>query len=79
MQLVQHGQRNMSKEIGYADWDKVVKACEKEFELIDKTTISMNVAEQCQRATHKLAIEERDKFPKPEPEEKAKTEEKPKA
>ncbi len=58
----------MSKEIGYEDWDIVVKACEKEFALIDKTRISMDVAEQCQRTTHKLALEQRDKFPEPEKE-----------
>ena len=68
MQAVLHGQINMNKDIGYADWDKVVKACEKEFELIDKTRISMDVAERCQRVTHKLALKERDKFPKPDDE-----------
>ena len=56
----------MSKEIGYADWDKVCKACEKEFDLIDKTRISMDVAEQCQKITYKLALKERAKYPEPE-------------
>ena len=72
-QAVHHGQRTMSKEIGYADWDVVVKACEREFSLIDKTRISMNVAEQCQRVTYELAKKERAKYPEPEaePEEKA--------
>lgn len=65
MQVVQNGERNMSKEIGYEDWDKVVLACEKEFELIDKTTISMNVAEQCQRVTYEFAKKERAKYPEP--------------
>lgn len=58
----------MSKEIGYTDWDKVCKACEKEFDLIDTTRVAMNVAEQCQRITYKLALKERAKFPEPEPE-----------
>jgi len=61
---VQHGQRTMSK-IGYADWDVVVKACEREFGLIDKTRISMTVAEQCQKVTHELALKERSKYPEP--------------
>ena len=68
MQAVRIGQRNMSKEIGYADWDVVCKACEREFELIDKTRISMDVAEQCQKTTYKLALKERAKFPEPETE-----------
>lgn len=61
----------MSKEIGYLDWDKVVKACEKEFELIDKTRISMNVAEQCQKVTYDLALTERGKYLEPEKEEES--------
>ena len=65
MLVVHHGQRTMSKEVGYEDWDKVVKACEKEFDLIDNTTKAMDVAEQCQRATYELAKKERAKFPKP--------------
>jgi len=56
----------MHKNIGYADWDVVVKACEKEFSLIDKTRKSMDVAEQCQRVTYKLALKERAKYPEPE-------------
>ncbi len=68
MQAVQHGGRIMSKEVGYEDWDKVVQACEKEFELIEKTRISMSVAEQCQRVTHALAVRERGKYPKPKKE-----------
>ena len=70
MQVARPGERTMSKEIGYEDWDKVCKACEKEFELIDQTRISMNVAEQCQRVTYNLAVKERDKFPKPKEEKK---------
>ena len=58
----------MSREIGYEDWDKVCKACEKEFDLIDNTRISMSVAEQCQRVTYEKACKERDKFPKPKEE-----------
>ncbi len=65
MQVVQIGERNMSKEIGYEDWDTVCVACEKEFELIDRTRISMSVAEQCQRVTYELAKKERAKYPKP--------------
>ncbi len=65
--------KTISKEIGYKDWDIVCKACEKEFELIDKTRISMSVAEQCQRATYALALLERDKFPKPKEEKKIPT------
>ena len=65
MQAEHHGERNMSKEIGYADWDVVVQACEKEFALIDKTRTSMSVAEKCQRATYELAKKERAKYPKP--------------
>lgn len=68
MLVVQHGQRTMS-ELGYKNWDVVVKACEKEFDLIDRTRISMDVAEQCQRVTYKLALKERDKYPEPEKEE----------
>ena len=64
-QAVHHGQRTMSKEIGYADWDVVVQACEREFGLIDKTRISMDVAEQCQEVTYELALKERKKYPKP--------------
>jgi len=67
IQAAQHGERNMSREIGYEDWDIVVQACEKEFALIDKTRISMDVAEQCQRETHKLALKERAKYPVPKP------------
>jgi hypothetical protein len=62
----------MSKEIGYEDWDKVCKACEKEFTLIDQTRISMDVAEQCQRVTYDLACKERAKYPEPEEEEEKK-------
>ena len=65
MQVEHLGLRIMSKEISYENWDKVVKACEKEFNLIDETRKSMDVAEQCQRVTHKLALKERDKYPKP--------------
>ena len=70
--MVQHGQRTMSKKIGYADWDVVVKACEKEFSLIDKTRISMDVAEKCQKVTYELAKIERAKYPKPKPDPKPK-------
>ena len=70
MQVVLIGERNMSKKIGYKDWDKVCVACEKEFDLIETTRISMGIAEQCQRATYELAKKERDKFPKPEKEPK---------
>ena len=65
MLRVLHGQRTMNKDIDYSAWDRVVKACEKEFELIKNTRISMDVAEQCQRVTYELALKERDKFPKP--------------
>jgi len=58
----------MSKEIGYSDWDVVCKACEKEFSLIDRTRISMDVAEQCQKVTYELAKVERAKFPEPKKE-----------
>ena len=68
MQVVQHGERNMNKVIGYDSWDKVVKACEKEFDLIAVTRISMSVAEQCQKVTYKLALKERARYPEPEPE-----------
>lgn len=61
----QHGESNMNKKIGYEDWDKVCEACEKEFALIDRTRISMDVAEQCQRVTYELALKERAKYPKP--------------
>ena len=74
MQADLHGQRTMSKEIGYADWDVVVKACEKEFSLIDRTRISMDVAEQCQKVTYELAKKMRVKYPKPEAEEDEKKE-----
>ena len=70
MQVARPGEKTMSKEIGYADWDVVVQACEKEFGLIDKTRISMDVAEKCQRVTYTLAKLERDKFPKPKEEKK---------
>ena len=64
----------MSREMGYADWDIVCKACEKEFSLIDNTRISMDVAEQCQKKTYELALKERAKYPKPKVEkEKAKS------
>jgi len=66
--VVQRGQRNMSEEIGYEDWNKFVKACEKEFALIDTTRISMDVAEQCQKVTHELALKERARYPKPKEE-----------
>jgi len=66
MQVAQSGERNMSKEIGFEDWDKVCKACEKEFALIENTRISIDVAEQCQKVTYKLALKERAKFPEPE-------------
>ena len=65
MQVALHGERNMNKDIDYTSWDKVVKACEKEFELIKRTRVSMDVADQCQRITYKLALKERDKFPEP--------------
>ena len=68
-QAVHHGQRTIS-EIGYEDWDVVVKACEKEFELIDRTRKSMDVAEQCQIVTYELAKKMRANFPKPKPEKK---------
>ena len=68
MLIIQHGGRNMSKEIGYSDWDVVCKACEKEFSLIDRTRISMDVAEQCQKVTYELAKVERAKFPEPKKE-----------
>lgn len=69
MQVEHHGEKNMS-EIGYADWDVVVQACEKEFALIDKTRVSMAVAEKCQKATYELALKERAKYPKPKETEK---------
>lgn len=72
MQAEQRGQKTMSKEIGYADWDVVVQACEKEFALIDKTRISMDVAEQCQKKTYELAKKMRAYYPKPKPEKKQK-------
>ena len=68
MLQVHPGQRTMSKEVGYEDWDKVVKACKKEFDLIDNTRIAMDVAGQCQKVTYDLALKERDKYPKPEKE-----------
>lgn len=71
-QAEHHGLRTMNK-LGYADWDVVVKACEKEFSLIDRTRNSMDVAEQCQKVTYELAKKERDKFPKPKEEPKPAT------
>ena len=68
MLKVQHGLRTMNNDIDYPAWDRVVKACEKEFELIKNTRVSMDVAEQCQRVTYKLALKERAKYPEPEPE-----------
>ncbi len=68
----------MHKEIGYEDWDTVVKACEKEFKLITATRKAMDVAEACQKVTHELALKERDKFPEPKKEPETKAEEKPK-
>ena len=65
--MEQDGQRTMSRVTDYNDWDKVCQACEKEFELIDNTKISMDVAEQCQRVTYILAVAERAKYPKPKP------------
>ena len=70
MLKVQHGLRTMNNDIDYPAWDRVVKACEKEFELIKNTRVSMDVAEQCQRVTYELACEERDKYPKPKEEKK---------
>ena len=64
----------MSKEIGYEDWDRVVQACEKEFELINRTRISMDVAEQCQEVTYEYALKQRKKYPKPAPKPKPKEE-----
>jgi hypothetical protein len=61
----------MSREMGYKDWDKVVKACEKEFDLINNTRISMSVAEQCQKVTYELALKERAKYPEPKEEKKS--------
>lgn len=69
--MVQHGQRTMSDKIDYAAWDVVVQACEKEFALIAKTRVSMDVAEQCQEVTYELALKERKKYPKPKSEKKA--------
>ena len=74
MLKVQHGLRTMNNDIDYPAWDRVVKACEKEFELIKNTRVSMDVAEQCQRVTYDLALLERNKFPKPKPEPKPKKE-----
>ena len=71
MQVVRHGKRTMSKEIGYENWDRVCKACEKEFKLIDETRCSMAVAEQCQKVTYELALKERAKFPEPKKEEES--------
>lgn len=62
----QTGVRTMDRKMGYDDWDKVVVACEKEFTLINNTRISMEVAEQCQKVTYKLALKEREKYPEPE-------------
>ena len=70
IQAVHHGERTMSdsntsKEIGYEDWDEVVKVCEKEFELIDKTRIQMDIAEKLKKSDYDLALKERAKYPKP--------------
>lgn len=72
MQAVQTGARTMDRDTDYNDWDVVVIACEKEFTLINNTRISMDIAEQCQKVTYKLALEERAKYPKPEQEEEEK-------
>jgi len=56
----------MSKELAMKIGIKFVKHVEKEFELIDRTRISMSVAEQCQKTTYELAKKERAKYPEPE-------------
>ena len=73
MLKVLHGQNNMNNDIDYPAWDRVVKACEKEFELIKNTRVSMDVAEQCQEVTYELALKERAKFPEPKEEPKPAT------
>jgi len=60
--------------IGFKDWDDVITACEKEFEKIDNTRVTMGVAEQCQKTVYKMALKERSKYPEPKPQTMEETE-----
>ena len=65
MQLVQHGQRTMSKEIGYVDWDEIVQKAETNLEILDANKRRANIGEKIEKLALDFALKERAKYPEP--------------
>ena len=55
-------------EVGYNDWDLIVQKAEANLEILDGNLRRAEVGLISERKILEFAIEERDKFPKPEPE-----------
>ncbi len=65
MLVVHHGQRTMSKEVGYHDWDKVVQETEANLEVLDGNKRRAEVGRMREKASLEFALKKRDKYPKP--------------
>lgn len=64
IQIIQIGQRNMSK-VGYSDWDVIVQKAEANLETLDGNKRRAEIGEQCERNVLEFALKHRDQFPKP--------------
>ena len=60
-----HGQRTMSEEIGYADWDKIVKVKEDSLKVIEANAKNLTVGRIIEQLVLDRALKERAKYPKP--------------
>jgi len=72
MQAEQRGQRNMSEELGYVDWDEVIQKAEANLEIIDGNKKRADIGERMERLALEFALKERAKYPKPKPAKKGK-------
>ena len=57
------------KEVGYEDWNDIVKTKEASLKVIDANRRNIEVGEIVEQLVLERAIKERDKYPKPEEEE----------
>ena len=54
--------------VGYEDWDKIVKVKEESLKMIEVNKRNIEVGEMIEQLILDKALEERSKYPEPEPE-----------